>query len=123
MANSQISFSDGIQRQDKRVCQRVEINKQVQLKLSDGKIIQGTTEDISLGGLRFITDNSFDHHTLSSNEQIAFLQIIFQDGQVSPEYPCNIMRCDSGSICLKLDRKKAASFGMMMTRGSLKQSK
>ena len=121
MVNSLLSFTDGSQQQDKRVCQRIELNKQVQLKLSDGQIINGTTEDISLGGLRLITDDNYEHDKLISIKQIALLQVLFPDGQQSPEYPCTIVRCDSGSICLKLDKKKAASFGMMMTRGSLKK--
>ena len=123
MVNSIITFPDGSEQQEKRICQRIELNKQVQLQLADGQLIIGSTEDISLGGLRLITGTAFNHECLLDTEQIALLKIVFPDGQLSSEFPCTIVRCDSGSICLKLDKKKAASFGMMLTRGSLRQKK
>ena len=121
MVNNILSSLDGSEHQEKRVCQRIELNKQVQLKLADGQIINGTTEDISLGGLRLSIDDTFEITRIKNTEQIAMLQIKFMDGQLSAEYPCTIVRCDTESVCLKLDKNNAASFCMMMTRGTLKQ--
>ncbi|MCW8929869.1 MAG: PilZ domain-containing protein [Gammaproteobacteria bacterium] len=121
MVNSILSSPESSESLDKRVCQRIELNKQIQLRLADGQIIYGTTEDISLGGLRIATSDTLDSTIIRTSEQVAMLQIKLLDGQLSPEYPCHIVRCDAGYICLKLDKKKAASFGMMLTRGALKQ--
>ena len=121
MVKSILSSLDSQEQQDKRVCQRIELNKQVQLKLADGQIINGLTEDISLGGLRIATEDSVESINAKNAAQSALLQIKFLDGQLSPEYQCTIVRCGPGSICVKLDKKKAASFGMMLTRGVLKQ--
>ena len=122
MVNSMLTSPDGLDGKDKRVCQRVGLNKQVRLKLADGQLINGITEDVSLGGVRISIDDAFGYN-IEKTEQMAVLQIRFTDGQLSPEYPCTIVRCDTDSVCLQLDKKKAASFGMMMTRGALKQKK
>lgn len=123
MVEEQIPSSFSHEQQEKRVCQRIEFNRSVQLKLADGHIINGLTDDISLGGLKIITRDNFENNILSNHpEQKALLQIKFVDGRLSSEYPCFIVRYESSSICLKLDKKKAASFGMMLTRGVFKQS-
>ncbi len=118
MVNHILSTPD---EQEKRVCQRLELNRQVQIKLADGQLIKGLTEDISLGGLRVVVSESFAELDVSKINSRALLQFTFIDGQLSPEFLCTIVRCDPGSFCLKLDKKKAASFGMMLTRGALKK--
>lgn len=121
MTNRIMSSSDSSVQQEKRICQRIGLNKQVQLKLADGQIINGITEDLSLGGLKIITEDTLESETIKDVEQIALLQIKFMDGQLSSEYPCTVVRCGTGSLSLKLDKKKAASFGMMLTSGTFKQ--
>jgi hypothetical protein len=111
----------GAESQEKRVCQRLELNRRVQISLANGQLIHGLTEDISLGGLRIKTDDKFDMDT--AYDQIAILQVLLDDKQLSAEYPCRIVRCREGAMCLQLDKKKAAAFGMMLTRGLLKKIK
>ncbi len=111
------------EQQEKRVCQRIEINRSVQLQLENGLTIKGLTDDVSLGGVKIITRDEIDSSLLETQiNKVAIVQVIFVDGQLSAEYPCSIVRCESGAICLELDKKKAASFGMMLTRGSFKQA-
>ncbi len=107
--------------QEKRVCQRLDLNRQVQIKLANGQVVKGLTEDISLGGLRVAVDENALNMSVNIADSPALLQISFIDGQLSPEFSCTIVRCDLSSICLKLDKNKAASFGMMLTRGALKK--
>ena len=121
MEKNRLTFSDNQEQQEKRVCQRIELNRQVQIKLADGQIINGLTEDVSLGGLRVTIQDSFEYTGLKSVEQVVLLRIKFSDDQFSPEYPCTIVRFEADAVCLKLNKNNAASFGMMLTRGALKQ--
>lgn len=123
MVDQQTASHFNHKEQEKRVCQRIELNRSVQLKLADGQIINGLTDDVSLGGLKIITRDNFENNMLSDDSaQMALLQIKFIDGHLSTEYPCSIVRYEPSSICLKLDKKKASSFGMTLTRGALKQA-
>jgi len=121
MVNSQFVLADVVDSHDKRVCQRIELNKTVQLTLSDGRHIAGVTKDISLGGLRIAINQATDMDIINAAESAAILQVQFSDGQLSTEFPCSIVRCDVATVCLQLDKKKSATFGMMMTRGAFKQ--
>ncbi|WP_198264342.1 PilZ domain-containing protein [sulfur-oxidizing endosymbiont of Gigantopelta aegis] len=110
-----------IKSQEKRVCQRLELNRRVQLSLANGQLIKGLTEDISLGGVRIKTDDKFEVDAFY--EQTAILQVLLDDELLSAEFPCHIVRCHENAMCLQLDKKKAAAFGLMLTRGLLKQKK
>lgn len=122
MVEGMIASSISQQFQEKRVCQRIDINRSVQVKLAGGQIISGLTDDISLGGLKIITRDNVENTMLSHHpDQIALLQIKYVDGHLSSEYPCSIVRHESGAVCLKLDKKKAASFCIILTKGSFKK--
>ena len=122
MVEDIISSPISHQHQERRVCQRIEINRSVQLKFADGHIINGLTDDISLGGLKIITRDNFEDNMISNQrDQIALLQIKFIDGHLSSEYPCSIVRYESSAICLKMDKKTAVSFSMMLTKGAFRQ--
>ncbi len=115
MAENLISTSDN---QERRHCDRIEHNRSVLLKLAGGQTINGITTDISLGGVKISTQEPYHEQW---NEQHALLHIKLIDDELSPEYPCTIVRCQSGILCLKLDKKKAAAFGAMLTRGVFKR--
>ena len=117
MAENLMSTSD---HQERRTCERIELNRSVLLKLAGGQTINGITTDISLGGVKISTQDTYNEQW---NEQHAILHIKLIDDELSPEYPCTIVRCQSGILCLKLDKKKAASFGAMVTRGVFKRKK
>ena len=120
MTQGLISTIEQQEQAEKRLCQRIKLNRQMQLTLADGQIIRGVTENISLRGMRIITHDI--HETRQTDtEQTASIQIKFANEQLSPAYPCSIVRYESDSVCLQLDSKKAASFGMMLTRGTLKK--
>ncbi|MCP3849596.1 MAG: PilZ domain-containing protein [Gammaproteobacteria bacterium] len=121
MVTSQFVSQGADEQHDKRVCQRVELNKTVHITLSNGQHISGITEDLSLGGLRVTVKDATEMEVINTAEAIAMLQIQFADGQLSTKFPCSIVRCEIGSVCLQLDKKKSASFGMMMTRGTFKK--
>ncbi|MCU7938602.1 MAG: PilZ domain-containing protein [gamma proteobacterium symbiont of Bathyaustriella thionipta] len=118
-----LTFSSiGQNQQEKRVCQRIEHNRSVQLRLADGHIINGLTDDVSLGGLKIITRDNIENTMLTNqSQQNVVLQIKYVDGQLSSEYPCSIARLESGAICLKLDKKKAVSFGMLLTKNMFRR--
>lgn len=98
--------------QEKRIGQRIELNRSVQVKFADGQIINGLTDNVSLGGLKIITRDNFANNILSdASGKMIMLQIKFVDGHLSDEYPCSIARHETSAICFKLDKKKAASFG------------
>lgn len=123
MAPDMVSSSFSQSQQEKRICQRIELNRSVQVKLPDGSIITGLTDDISLSGLKVITrDFSINYLSTDQAELMASLQLKSVDGSLSNEYPCSIVRVEPGVICLKMDSKRAASFSLLLTQGIFKQS-
>jgi hypothetical protein len=109
--------------QEKRVCERVDHNRPVLLKLSSGKFINGFTQNVSLGGVRVKIQgtNTDDINFEEIPSQSASLQVKLTDETLSSKFPCTIVRCESGMLCLEIEKKKAASFGIMLMRGVLKR--
>jgi len=101
---------------EKRVCQRIELNKPVQLTFSNGQIVDAITDNISLGGLSILMQNVIDN---KPGERIS-IQLKDTNGKVSSAYECTIVRRSGTHIYVELDKQKAASFGLMLTRGTLK---
>ena len=104
---------------DRRVCERIDHNRVVVLKLDNSHELTGTTNDISLGGVCISTQETIEQKWLG---QSVNLMVKGMDGELSPEFPCTIVRCDNGNtVCLQLDKDKAAQFGTMLTRGIFKR--
>ena len=107
--------------EEKRVCQRLELHREVTINLLNGRSISGSTDDISLGGIRVLTTESIDDIFSKDVSQEATVQLGSGQMQESKQYPCTIVRHDENSVSLQMDKKKAASFSLALTRGSLKK--
>ncbi len=102
---------------DRRLCKRFSLERPVKLTLDSGLIINAMTDDVSLGGVKVTSPEEFKDCSGAS----AVLQLWLDDEHLSAEFSCKIVRCESQVISLELERKKAAAFGMLVTRGLLKQ--
>jgi len=103
---------------DRRVCDRVAHTRKVAIKLGEKLWVNGRTSDISLGGVNVTIEDELNQQWL---EQSALLYIKDGNDELSPEFPCTIVRIDAQSLCLQLDRKKAAQFGILLTRKIFKR--
>ena len=106
---------------EKRTCQRIQLNRHVQVNLASGQVISGFTDDISLGGIKVSISEPIDDIALQDSERSASLQIKMIDGRLSNEFVCSVVRYGESSISLQMDRKKAAAFGLAITSGVLKK--
>ena len=103
---------------DRRVCERIVLNRNVLVDLEGGRTINGITVDISLGGVCISVQEELDESFLQQN---ARLFIKDRDDNLSPEFPCTIVRQGENRLCLKLDRAKSTQFGIMLTKGLFKK--
>lgn len=103
---------------DRRVCERIVLNRNVVVDLDNGQKINGVTVDISLGGVCISVN---DNLNTDVRRQTANLFIKDREGNLSPEFPCTIVRQGENSLCLKLDRTKSSKFGIMLTKGLFKK--
>ncbi len=103
---------------DRRVCERIVLNRNVQVDLASGQKINGITVDISLGGVCISVQEDLKESFLQQN---ARLFIKDREGNLSPEFPCSIVRQSENSLCLQLDRAKSTQFGIMLTKGLFKK--
>ena len=103
---------------DRRVCERIVLNRNVQVDLASGQKINGITVDISLGGVCISVQEDLNENFLQQN---ARLFIKDREGNLSPEFPCSVVRQGANRLCLQLDRAKSAQFAMMLTKGLFKK--
>lgn len=103
---------------ERRICERIVLNRNVLVALINGQQLNGITIDISLGGVCIAVQEKLEHNL---QQQTAQLFIKDKEGNLSPEFPCTIVRQGGDSLCLKLDRAKSSKFGMMLTKGLFKK--
>jgi len=102
---------------EQRLCSRINLTRSVILTLDNGNVIHATTDDLSLGGVKVFTLEDVTDCT----GQTAELQIKLHDDQLSKVFNCEIVSCESKLLRLKLDRKQATTFGMLIAKGALLQ--
>jgi len=103
---------------EKRVCGRTNFLRHMVVKLNDGKQIKGSTTDVSLGGVSLDAATIPDQITAG---QCGQLHILLEDGKESPGFNCTIVRISDNSIGIKLDKKTAPKFGILLTKNLFKR--
>ncbi len=106
------------QENERRACDRTNFLRQIIIKLTDGTQIKGLTNDVSLGGV------SLDVNNIPSQIKTgltAELHIVLENGNKSSAFKCNIVRVSKKSIGIKLDKKSAPKFGIMLTKNLYKR--
>jgi len=104
---------------EQRLCSRINLTRAVKLTLEDGEVINATTDDISLGGIKAFTI----HDIADYSGQQAQLQLMLHENQYSRIFNCHIVSCENKLLRLKLERKQANAFSMLVSKGALKQVK
>lgn len=104
---------------EKRTCERIMLRKQVAIELPDGTMIFGISENASLGGLLVHSQDKLDRLPMG----ISLSLYLLEGGKRSRAFPCQVTRISHSIIGLELDKKVAASFGMLLTKGVFKRSK
>ena len=103
---------------ERRTCGRTNFLRQIIIKLADGSEIQGSTSDVSLGGVSIDVDKIPGH---IKTGQTAKLHIVLENGDESPGFKCDIVRISEKSIGIKLDKKNAPKFGILLTKNLYKR--
>jgi len=98
---------------NRRVCDRLSLNRKVVLELDNGEILVGETDDISLRGVLLNVDLLPEGDVLGMK---ATLFVIGDGGEHSSGFPCKVVRLKDMSIALELDKKVVAAFGQLITR-------
>ena len=102
---------------ERRVCDRTQLARQMRLQLADGNELNCVTEDISLGGVLMASEKELAEEQVGQN---ANLFILHKDKQ-SEGFSCLITRITGFHISVELDRKQAAAFGKILTKGMFKR--
>lgn len=99
---------------DRRSCQRLTLNKAMQVALPSGERLSGESLDVSLGGVlvRFRTLPE----DIRENQSVK-LHLVLHDGDISPGYDCTVIRRTENCLGLQLDLKQAADFGKQLSQG------
>lgn len=105
---------NGSTQQERRTCQRLALNKTLQVEFASGERISGESLDISLGGVLLKVKQLPEG---VRENQSARLYIILHDGEISTGYPCTIIRKTHNCLGLQLDMQHAAGFGKELTHG------
>jgi hypothetical protein len=103
--------------EEKRVCQRIPLKKRVVLEAENGALINGETDNGSLGGILVLTRDNLG--ALQMGSQLSLYLII--DNKRSRAFPCCVTRISHCAIGLQLDRKVAAAFGLLLTKDMFKR--
>lgn len=101
---------------NQRVCNRINLTRNILLELDNGDILQGRTVDISPRGVLMKTD------TPPEGELVGIAGTLFMisdEGHFSVGYPCKVVRLKDSSISLEIHKKAAAAFGDYMTKDLL----
>lgn len=98
---------------EKRSCDRIGINRTINISLADGTMLGGVTMNISLGGVLLKPDRDISEQYLGSS---ASFTLVCKFG-VSSVYLCKIIRISGDLISLEVDKKAAIKFGKELTRG------
>jgi hypothetical protein len=101
---------------NRRVCDRLSVNRTLLLELDNGEILQGQSSDISPRGALMKPDTPPRDELLGL---AGTLYIISEEGHFSVGYPCKVVRLKQEFIALEISKKAAAAFGNYMARDLL----
>jgi len=101
---------------NRRVCNRIGVNRTLLLEFDNGDILRGRTIDISPRGVLMATETQAEPAMLGV---AGTLYIISGEGQFSIGYPCRIVRVKNDSVALEIHKNAAAAFGAYMTEDLL----
>ncbi|MCF6194897.1 MAG: response regulator, partial [Kangiellaceae bacterium] len=104
---------------EKRSCDRLILKREIKLTLEDKTIVSATSRDISLSGVKLITSDNVQNCT----GQSATIQFVLEGNELSTAFPCLVVRHESQLISLQMECKKAAAFGLLLSKDVFKQSK
>ena len=104
---------------DRRVCDRTRLTRQMRLQLADGNELNCLTEDISLGGVLMMSERELTEEQVGQNAKL----FILHNNKQSDGFSCLITRITGCHISVELDRKQAAAFGKVLTKGMFKLNK
>jgi len=102
---------------ERRVCDRTQLARQMRLQFTDGNTLDCLTEDISLGGVLMVSEKEVTEEKIGQNAKLFFVN----EDQQSDEFSCLITRISGFHISIELDRKQAAAFGKVLTKGIFKR--
>lgn len=98
---------------NQRVCNRLNLSREILLELATGDILQGRTVDISPRGALMKAD------VLPEGDLRGIVGTLFtisDEGHFSIGYPCKVVRQKDSSIALEIDKNAAAAFGNYMAK-------
>lgn len=94
---------------DKRVCERLNIQKELKLYLINNDMLECKSTDISLGGINLISNTSIDTNYLGTDAALTI-------NEADKLFNCKIVRINDNQLAVEIDKKQAASFGMTLTQ-------
>ena len=97
---------------NRRICDRLSLNRRMLLELDSGDILVGESEDISLRGVLLQTDGLFEGD-LQGNQ--GTLYVFGDGGKQSNGFRCRVVRIKGTALALELDKKVVAAFGHYLT--------